>query len=425
MSVEDHVRERLWLISEKDKHLHAFIRVGEAEALVAARAADQRLRNEAPLALDGVTVAVKDNLSMAGEAWTAGIRGRQNFVAAEDATSVARLRAAGAIVLGGANMEEAALGAITDNPTFGRCINPLGDGLTPGGSSGGSAAALAASFVDLALGSDTMGSVRVPAAYCGVFGFKPSFDAIDRSGLAMLAQSLDTIGPMALDAAMLRRAFKVLSPLRATESATLPKDAADLRIGVPKQLAEVETEDAVLRGLTIVETALRRLGAQISEIDLKGWLPRKSRLAGLLITEVEGAVELANLIDDPNAISASLRAMLDYGRNASSEKISAARAEVDRASSAALVALEQVDAILMPTTPQRAFRYGERIPANQADLTALANFAKCPAIAMPVQVGADELPASVQLLARPSADHGLLNWAEQLVGALPGSVEAT
>ena len=174
-----------------------------------------------------------------------------------------------------------------------------------------------------------------------------------------------------------------------------------------------------------MENALRELGARVSGIDLEGWLPGKSRRAGLLITEVEGAAELGDLIDRPDAISANLRAMLDYGRNAPAEKVAAARAEMERASHAALDAFEKVDAILTPTTPQLAFRHGAPIPANQADLTALANFAKCPAIAMPVQVCANEIPASVQLLARPYADHGLLNWAEQLAGALPGSADLT
>ena len=425
MSVEEDVRRRLQLITEKDARTRAFIRVDGADALAAAKAADEKSAEEAPRPLDGVTLAVKDNLAVAGKPWTAGVNGRQGVIASDDAIAVARLRDAGAIILGGANMDEAALGAVTDNPTFGHCLNPLGEGLTPGGSSGGSAAALAAGFVDLALGTDTMGSVRVPAAYCGVFGFKPSFEAIDRDGLAMLAPSLDTIGPMARDIGMLRRAFDQLCQPDVIEPVTGSLSIAGLRVGVPAQLSDVAIDDTVLRGLAIAMEALRRLGAEISEVDLRGWRPGKSRKAGLLITEAEGAAELRDLIDRPGAISANLLSMLDYGRNAPSEKVALARTEVERAARSALEAFDLFDILLMPTTPQRAFHHGNAIPSNQADLTALANFAKCPAIALPIEVGAEELPASVQLMAPPGEDHRLLLRAEQLADELEPPAGAT
>ena len=193
MSVVEQTRKRLDLIASRDHELRAFVRVDVEDALAAAEASDRRHAEGRPQPLDGIVTAVKDNLSVAGKPWTAGIEGRRDLIADADASAVGLLRENGAVILGGANMEEAALGAVTDNPTYGRCINPLGSGLTPGGSSGGSAAALAAGFVDLALGTDTMGSVRVPAAYCGISGIKPTFGAIDRTGLAMLCPSLDTV----------------------------------------------------------------------------------------------------------------------------------------------------------------------------------------------------------------------------------------
>ena len=209
MSVLTRTQAHLDLIVAQDPDIRSFIRVDGDDALAAANAADTRDVALSPL--DGLLVAVKDNLAVTDKAWTAGIYGRRNLIADGDAAAITRLRAAGTVIVGGANMEEAALGAVTDNPTFGRCINPLGKGLTAGGSSGGSAAALAAGFVDLALGTDTMGSVRVPAAYCGVAGIKPTFGVIDRAGLAMLSPSLDTIGPMARDIQLLSPALRALS----------------------------------------------------------------------------------------------------------------------------------------------------------------------------------------------------------------------
>ncbi|MDG1369099.1 MAG: amidase [Paracoccaceae bacterium] len=419
MSVLMRTQAHLDLIAAQDPDIRSFIRVDGDDALAAANAADTRDVALSPL--DGLLVAVKDNLAVTDKAWTAGIYGRRNLIADGDAAAITRLRAAGTVIVGGANMEEAALGAVTDNPTFGRCINPLGKGLTAGGSSGGSAAALAAGFVDLALGTDTMGSVRVPAAYCGVAGIKPTFGVIDRAGLAMLSPSLDTIGPMARDIQLLSPALRALS--NPDFAASWPEsaersDLSGLTFGTPVQIREVECEAAVLRGLQKATEAIQRLGGDVIEIDLNGWRPGKSRRAGLLVTEAEGAVELTDLINEPGAISDQLRAMLNYGRNASAEKVAAAREEIVVAAQSVESAFAKVDAILMPTTPQRAFPHGDPIPANQADLTASANFSGCPAVALPVAIQGETLPASVQLLAARYADPHLLAWAEALTTEL-------
>ena len=419
MSALDRTKAHLDLIAAKDPHIRSFIRVDAEEALAAARAADERAAPLSPL--DGLSIAVKDNLAVAGKPWTAGIAGRKNLIAETDAAAVARLRDAGAVIIGGANMEEAALGAVTDNPTFGRCVNPLGTGLTPGGSSGGSAAALAAGFADLAIGTDTMGSVRVPAAYCGVAGIKPTFGAIDRAGMALLSPSLDTIGPMARDVRVLAPALRALcDPDRIAgwpEGAAVT-DLSGVTFGAPIQAREAGCEDAALAGWELAADAIRRLGGEVAEIDLADWRPGKARRAGLLVVEAEGAVEMADLMDTPGALSEHLAAMLRYGRSAPEEKIAAARAETALAARSVETAFAGVHAIFMPTTPQRAFAHGDPIPANQADLTALANFAGCPAVALPVALPSDVLPASIQLLAPREADFHLLSWAEALAPEL-------
>ena len=367
MSVLEVTQAQLDRIASEDPHLRAFIRVDAEDALAAARACDaRRAAGERLSPLDGLTVAVKDNLAVQGKAWTAGIAGRRDLIADADSEAVVRLRAAGAVLIGGANMEEAALGAVTDNPAFGRCMNPLGEGLTPGGSSGGSAAAVAAGLADLALGTDTMGSVRVPAAYCGIAGIKPTLGAIGRRGLAMLAPSLDTIGPMAREIRLLRPALVAMGTAEArAEWSDTPAHTSlvGIRFLIPTQLETVDCETAVLTGLHRAREAILRLGGSVAELDLAGWHPGKARRAGLLVTEAEGADELAELIDRPDAISDHLRSMLIYGRDAPPEKLTAARAEISAAAQSVDRAFAGADAILLPTAPQRAFPHGTPVPA--------------------------------------------------------------
>jgi aspartyl-tRNA(Asn)/glutamyl-tRNA(Gln) amidotransferase subunit A len=420
--VKRDIQARLNQIAENDPHLRTFIRVDAQDALNMAAASDRRFSDSAALSpLDGVATAVKDNLAFRGKPWTAGIEGRRDLIATSNSSAVARLGEAGAVLIGGANMEEAALGAVTDNPFFGRCINPLGEGLTPGGSSGGSAAAVAAGFVDLAIGTDTMGSVRVPAAYCGIAGIKPTAGSIDNSGLAMLCPALDTIGPMARDVALLWQALQVLGneqALRAWEARTEVPDLTGVRFGLPAQIDQVDCEPAILEGLRVAEDAINRLGGSVETIDLADWDPHVSRRAGLLVVEAAAAGLMADLIESPGAISDHLRSLLVYGRDAPAAKISAAEAEILRVGEAFAGAFSAVEAILLPTTPQRAFPHGVRAPANQADLTAPANFSGCPAVALPVQVTADDLPPSVQLMGPLWSDPVLLGWAELLAPAL-------
>jgi aspartyl-tRNA(Asn)/glutamyl-tRNA(Gln) amidotransferase subunit A len=162
-------------------------------------------------ALAGLTIGVKANIAVKGLPWTGGMALHRHRIAERDAEVVARLRAAGAAIIGSLNLEEAALGAKTDNPWFGATQNPHRLGYTPGGSSGGSGAAVAAGLCDVALGTDTMGSIRIPAAYCGVYGFKPAHSAISQDGLEKSEPSLDTIGPLARDLHTLERVSRSTS----------------------------------------------------------------------------------------------------------------------------------------------------------------------------------------------------------------------
>lgn len=375
--------------------------------------------------LSGMCIGTKDNIALAGHPWTAGIAARIGCIAARDAHVVSLLRQAGATVLGGLNMDEAALGATTDNPHFGRTLNPLDPTRSPGGSSGGSAAAVAAGLVDLALGSDTMGSVRIPAAYCGVMGLKPTRGRIGRSGVHPLAPELDTVGFFARDPAGLERLLTALTAFDADDPASrimprgaVPRDLSQLTIGVPTCVASVPCDPAVSKALAAAQSALERAGATVRPVDMAGWDAAALESATFLWTEAQAALALADDLDRPGGVSDALSKMLDYGRRVSSAKLVAARAQMDNSSAAADRAFATVDLLLTPTTPHLAFAFDTPVPQQQAIFTVLANVAGLPALAVPVLLPASRLPASVQLMGPAWSDTQLLAAATAMLAAL-------
>jgi aspartyl-tRNA(Asn)/glutamyl-tRNA(Gln) amidotransferase subunit A len=415
-------------IARRDPALRCFITLDPDGARRAAAESDARRqagRVRGPL--DGVPVAVKGNIAVAGLPNTVGTRAFPQAAPA-DATVTARLRAAGAVVFGTLNMHEGALGATTDNPFWGRCQNPLAPGFTPGGSSGGSAAAVAAGFVALALGTDTMGSVRIPAAYCGLWGLKPTRGLIPLTGVVPLSPTLDTVGPIAASAADLSLALAVLAGPDSDDPLSLPLPAgwsaretrsslAGVTLGVP-ETGLVVCEAAIAGSFARLLTLVRAAGARLKPVTIAGWNPGALRRAGLLVAEAEAAHLLGPAIAErPYGVSEGFRAALEFGRNASGDRLAAAWLALDRARGATLRALAEVDALLMPTAPQRPFRHDAPTPANQADLTALANAAGLPAVAFPLPAADGGLPASAQLVGPPHADAAMIGLSAALHAA--------
>lgn len=381
---------------------------------------DPQPGGQGPLA--GVTLAVKDNVDVAGMPTTAGFAGHAGRIAAGDAPCVARLRAAGCVILGKVAMHEGALGATTDVPRL--CHNPLRHGFTPGGSSGGSGAAVAAGFADLAIGTDTMGSVRLPAAYCGVVGLKPTGGVVSRSGVVPLSPALDHVGILARTPRLAARALDAMAgddpgdptsrPLPAGWRAVpeTPLAVAGLRIGLPQPVLEAPMEPELRRAWDQVAQRLRDGGAVVAPVAVPGWSPGTTRRAGLLLIEAEAAALHEALIADPAATSPGFRAALQYGRDAGTVRLVRALFRLAEVRAGALRALDECDALLMPTAPQRAFAFGTPTPPDQADFTALANIAALPAIAIPWP--AEGLPASVQIVGRPYAEALIVGLAEAL-----------
>lgn len=352
--------------------------------------------------LAGVAMGIKANIAVAGLPWTAGIGARRDVVATRDASVVARLRVAGAAILGTLNMHEAALGATTDNPFFGRTVNPRRDGHTPGGSSGGSAAAVAAGLCDAALGTDTLGSVRIPAAYTGVYGLKPTNGLVAEDGLVPASRRFDCIGPLARDLDVLMRVWEVMADAPLADAPPLR------RLFILDGLAGVETEPGVRAGFAAALAAAAIAPVTIALPASPGEI-RRAAFA-------EVGRELAAFLGETrhsDGVSDELRAALDAAGGLP------LRPDLLADTRALLVDTLGSDGVLMmPTAPQAAFAHGARAPANQADFTCLANIAGLPALALPAGTDESGLPVGVQIVGPARAEARLLAFAGRLDTAL-------
>lgn len=403
-------------IFEFNTGLNAFLHLCLEKAETEARASTERWRAGHALSpIDGVLFGVKANIAVAGLPWHGGIAAYGERIAQADAQVVANLRKSGAIPIGVLNMHEGALGATTDNPHFGRCYNPWGDGLTPGGSSGGSGAAVAAGLCSFALGTDTMGSVRIPSAYCGVAGLKPSFGVVPATGLVDLSPTLDHIGPHARTAADLKLIFPAM-----TGAAPAPVRSL-MRFGIAEWSATVDVADHVEAAFLAAVDTIASMG-DVSRVNLTGFDFGALRRRGLLISEAEGhRAHYDMLQNNPVGFSDAFRRLLQWGADQPEEKRNAAYSDIRNAGAALNALFDDVDVLVAPTAPQGPFPFEDTVPSNQADFTCLANFAGAPAVAVPASfTGAP--PASVQFIARKGQDETALAAAiafEEARGASP------
>ena len=354
--------------------------------------------------LAGVTVGVKSNIAVKGLPFTAGMGLFRDRIAGRDAAVVARLRAAGAAILGTLNMHEAALGATTDNPFFGRTFNPHGAGLTPGGSSGGSGAAVTAGLCDLALGTDTLGSVRIPAALCGVYGLKPTAGSVCGEGLEPLDLALDCIGPLAREIGLLERAWAVI--------ADDPGDPhiATRRLLVLPEFGGVQVQPAIAAAF---DRAQQALGLPAEMLTVPAALD-DVRLAAFAQVGRSLSATLGARLADP-CVSPTLRFVVAAALGMAEQPALLADTR-----SALLEALAQDGVVLMPTAPQVAFPHTSRPPTTQPLFSGLANVTGCPALSIPAGRDADGLPVAVQLIGPPRSEPALIALAQQLEPVLGG-----
>lgn len=445
------VQAHLEQIKKTGKNLNTFITVCEKEALEAARNADLRFssgKNVTPLA--GIPIGIKDLLTTEGVRTTCASKILENYVPPYSATVVKKLQTAGAVILGKLNMDEFAMGSSNEHSYFGPAKNPHNEKYIPGGSSGGSAAAVASGQCCAALGSDTGGSIRQPAALCGVVGLKPTYGRVSRYGLVAFASSLDQIGPITKDvedAAIMLGAIAGLDPNDATSltapvpnyTRSLQNGVKGLKIGIPKEYFIKGVSEDVSSAIHKSIDKLKSAGAIFVDISLPHTeyaLPcyyilapaeasaNLARYDGVLYGHrSEAAKDLGQLYElsrtEGFGPEVTLRIMIGtyvlssgyydaYYRKAQCVRTLIKKDFAD--------AFAKVDVILTPTTPTPAFKLGEKLndPLQMylADIfTVPVNLAGLPAISVPCGVGKNNLPIGLQIIGKHLDEETILRAA--------------
>ncbi len=436
-------------IKEQDRKINAYITVDDEGALSQARAAEARLRRGEAAPLTGIPLALKDVLVTQDLRTTCGSRILENFIPPYDAAVVEKLRRAGAVFLGKVNMDEFAMGSSTENSAFGPTHNPWNRDYIPGGSSGGSAAAVAADLCIASLGSDTGGSIRQPASHCGVVGLKPTYGRVSRYGLVAYASSLDQIGPLTKevrDAALLLQAIAGYDHRDSTSvPAPMPdylenlgREIRGLKIGVPREFFGEGLDPEVRAAVEGALKTLASLGAELLEVSL----PHTDYAVAVyyVIAVAEASSNLArydgvkygfraegrNLLEmyaatRTQGFGPEVRRRIMLGTYALSagyydayyQKASQVRTLIQRDFDAAF---EQCDLLATPVSPKPAFRLGEVVddPLTMylSDIfTISVNLAGLPGISVPCGVSRAGLPMGLQILGPPLGEPQVLQAA--------------
>ncbi len=451
-SVRELVERYREIIIEKNPSINAYLEVFDDLESEAVRV-DNAIGNGAELPLAGAPLAIKDNILIEGKQVSAGSKILAGYRASYDATVISRLRHAGAIFLGRTNLDEFAMGSSTENSAFGVTKNPHDLKRVAGGSSGGSAAAVAMGGALGALGSDTGGSIRQPASFCGVVGLKPTYGSVSRSGLIAMGSSLDVIGPFAKSVSDVELLFKVVRGNDPLDSTSLPHGSygeahpAPKTIGIPRTLLESGSMDASVKSAfeSAEKTFLER-GFEIIDIEL----PHASHAlaAYYIVMPAEASSNLARFDGIRYGLSKNGETLLEVyqktrGEGFGSEVrrriilgayvLSAGYYDAYYGRAAALrgyiqndftSAFKKVDAIMTPTAPTPAFMIGEKttdpLAMYLADIfTVTANLAGIPAISLPygsaLQNGST-LPVGIQLMAPHTREDSLFVLGKALLG---------
>jgi aspartyl-tRNA(Asn)/glutamyl-tRNA(Gln) amidotransferase subunit A len=452
--------------SMTEADLHCFLTIDHEGAAVQALESDRRFRaGAARSSLEGIPVAVKDNFCTSGIETTCGSQILAGYRPPYDATAVARLREAGAVLVGKTNCDEFAMGSSTENSAFGPTRNPWDPDRVPGGSSGGSAAAVAVGSVLGAYGSDTGGSIRQPAALCGVVGFKPTYGLVSRYGLVAFASSLDQIGPFArtvVDAVTLFQAVAGHDPLDATSySGPLPDvrsrlgdGVSGLRVGMVRELSGEGYDPEVAAATADMVERLADEGAKVSEVSIPTFATALS--AYYLINPAECSANLARFDgvryglrvegETVEEMMARTRAegfgpevtrrilLGTYALSAGYYDAFYGKAQKVRSLLIAemAAAFEQVDVLVSPTSPTTAFELGAKtqdpLAMYLSDVCTIpANLAGTPAISVPISLDSSGLPIGFQVMAPALGEKVMFQTAaavEEMAGfaARPGSV---
>jgi aspartyl-tRNA(Asn)/glutamyl-tRNA(Gln) amidotransferase subunit A len=426
----------LEVIKSQNEKLNVYLEVFEADALKQAEEADKMFKNNTAVEMTGIPVALKDNILYEGHVVSAGSKILEKYKATYDSTVVKKLKEAGAVLLGRTNMDEFAMGVSTENSAYGVTKNPYDESRVPGGSSGGSTAAIAINGALVALGSDTGGSCRQPAAFCGVVGLKPTYGSISRHGLIAMGSSLDIIGPIAKSVGDVEALFNTLKgkdPMDSTS--TLPeitdkKDTSKLVIGIPREFLKIGVDEKILSNFNESVEKLKSLGYEIKDIELPN--VKYTVPVYYIISPAEVSSNLArfdgvkyglhiesggNLLGDylksrGAGFGPEVKRRIILGTYVLSSGYydayyNKAMAVRELITEDYRKAFEHVDIILTPTTTGPAFKIGEKVndPVKmylEDIFTGPANIVGLPAISVPsgfTEVEDKKLPLGIQFMA--------------------------
>ena len=449
------IEKALQVINDKNTEIHAFLDVYTEEAKAAAKEAEatfKTLGDKAPLLL-GIPVALKNNILVAGKKATASSKMLENYIASYDATIVARLKEAGAIIIGATNMDESAMGGSTENSAFGPTKNPHDPSRVPGGSSGGSAAAVAMGAVPVAIGTDTGGSVRQPASYCGVVGFKPTYGAVSRYGLIAMGSSLDQAGPLTESVADAELVHNIMAGLDERDATTIAPDTyPDVPLkdtytfGIPRDFLGKGVDKNVLTAFAAHVDSLKAAGHKVVDIELP--LFEQGLAAYYIVMPAEVSSNLARFdgiryglsVDGKNLLEvyeksraagfgAEVKRRILLGTYVlSSGYYDAYYGKAEQARGKMREELDsvftKVDIILTPTAPTAAFKLGAQSDPlsmyKQDIFTVPVNLTGVPAISFPmgmVKEGDVELPVGVQYIGPHGGDARLFDIAKRIYDA--------
>lgn len=442
-SAVDLAKECIKNIEEKNKDINAYLEIYD-DVMDQAERADEKIKNKKDVTeLTGIPIALKDNILNEGKTASAASKILENYKAAYDATVVKKLKDAGAVFIGRTNMDEFAMGGSTESSAYGVTKNPHDTGRVPGGSSGGSAVAVAMNGALGSLGSDTGGSVRQPASFCGVLGFKPTYGSISRSGLIAMGSSLDQIGPFGKTISDIEILFNAIKGYDKMDSTSRDFDSKKetkkkMKIGIPRHFMKEGIDEDVLENFNQYVEKLKSLGHEIKEIELPNI--KYSLAVYYIVMPAEASANLARFdgvryglykvgddaIDDyfesrEAGFGTEVKRRIVLGTHVLSSgyydayynKANAVRSliksDFDKA-------FEKVDAILTPTSPTPAFKIGEKkdpLSMYLSDIfTAPANLTGMPALSVPsgtVPRDGKELPVGLQIMAPHTREDVIFN----------------
>jgi aspartyl-tRNA(Asn)/glutamyl-tRNA(Gln) amidotransferase subunit A len=451
ISLLENIESFLNRIEEK-KHLNAFNYVFADEALKKAREVERKINSGSHGKLAGCVIAVKDVFALKDHPLTCSSRILQNYISIYTATAIQKLIDEDAVIIGKTNCDEFAMGSSNENSAFGKVLNPVDETRVPGGSSGGSAAAVKAALCDVSIGTDTGGSVRQPAAFCGIYGFKPTYGRISRYGLTAFASSFDTVGVFTNnieDAALLLEVMSGKDPLDSTSSLippdnySIPDPDKKISFGLPVEYLQEGIDPDIINSITELSSRLKDMGFTVKEISLPH--TRFTIAAYYVLTTAEASANLSRFdgvrygyrspksstLEDmyvntrSEGFGTEVKRRIMLGTyvlssgyyDAYYKKAQKIRRLIKEDFSRAF---KEVDIIITPTTPSTAFKIGENtddpVKMYLNDIfTTSANLAGIPGISIPYGNDKKNLPIGIQLLADQFSESLLLNSVVKII----------